>query len=250
MEKVICSRCQCEFDVQDGDFAEFCPGCTAQIAAKKQGRQIFMQSQLNQPPAAEKKSGRSKAEIITLCVVAGIITLVSLFFVCDKMLNTKNGSVQEFHKHETKEYRQWQQDFINELNGIVESLEEAVKYAPVGKKQGYGTLYKSVKKIRYDFLEQHVSARTTMKKCLGKTCLPHLIQSSIVVGVDSALAALYCHVGTPESAIRAHLNKDCSFLCEGIPCYTTNSDLEVVRNTCNHIKTLIEILQLYVAKDE
>lgn len=78
MEKVICSRCQCEFDVQDGDFAEFCPGCTAQIAAKKQGRQIFMQSQLNQPPAEEKKSGRSDIEKIVLFAVFVAVVISGL----------------------------------------------------------------------------------------------------------------------------------------------------------------------------
>lgn len=96
MEKVICSRCQCEFDVQDGDFAEFCPGCTAQISAKKQGRQIFMQSQLNQPPAEEKKSGRSRIELIVLAAVAAAIVVGGLTWWWTRESNPAT--------HETGEY--------------------------------------------------------------------------------------------------------------------------------------------------
>lgn len=95
MEKSICSRCQREFDVEDGDYAEFCPGCTARIAEKQQGRQFFMQSQLNQPPAEEKKSGRSDIEkIVLFAVFVAVVASGLLWWRFDS--NSKN--------HETDAY--------------------------------------------------------------------------------------------------------------------------------------------------
>lgn len=186
MEKAICSRCQREFDVEDGDYAEFCPDCTARIAEKQQGRQFFMQTQQNQPPAEEKKSGRSDIEkIVLFAVFVAVVASGLLWWRFDS--NSKN--------HETDAYLLKKAMVLQDMRELNSDWKKIYKNW-IGEDRP--SEYSVVITLSYKEMDESFGIRSEfpygfLPKCNTKRKDLHLTEYKAVSLVSRLFSPLYTH---------------------------------------------------------
>lgn len=264
MEKAICSRCQREFEVQDGDYAEFCPGCSARIAEKQQGRQFFMQSQKVREDRQGNKifnkilnSGRSKAELIALSCIAVIAGISIIGYggykgikYTQKHIRQWNidRKIKNFHAHETKNFRRCQGEIIEDIERISKLLKKTYEEVKDGRRGGYIILCRAMKKIDHDHAERYCTAMNSLKKCPGEICVKHFKQAEHLKKTDEAIIIMLNHVRQFEKT-RAHNTSECSTLCRYVSCGVYQEELELLSGLINLVDASGKLMKLYATGD-
>lgn len=146
MGKAICSRCQREFDVEDGDYADLCPGCTAKIYAMRQQRTELTEKNekvFNFFPkitgrisrvldvAAQKTQCSKKQLIVISCAMVALYTFVGVVIARQHLPKPEPQKTEPDFRwaekmmkewaaepHETPEYEQKKKKIIADLKRL------------------------------------------------------------------------------------------------------------------------------------
>ena len=271
MKKAICCRCQNEFNLtDDGEIQEFCPDCTAKIdAMRKQMTELTEKNEkvFNFFPkitdrisrvldVAAQKTRRDKKELIALLILASIAVLAVIGYAGTIGVNAAykqfrrwviDYRIENFHDHETAEFRQCQNEIIADLENMQETLEKTVAAISGRPKGSYEVLYKTMKSFSTDHTEKYAKAMQKLfneNNCPGKLCKRHYEQAEHLAKLDKAIVEEFYVIKVFEDS-RIHASGCLGSFEEFTPCRVSREELERFIALTSMQKSALELLKLY-----